>query len=272
MTEPEEAVLVTYPRDDIVLITLNRPAKLNPMNQALIDGIYAACDEIDARPKLRVAILTGAGRGFCAGADLGGFGGDVPGTEGQGLAQQFMGMQQKITGVVPRLQRLKIPVIAAVNGPAAGGGFALVLASDIRIAGASARFNVAFIRIGISACDIGTSWLLPRIVGAGRAHELMLTGRIFDATEAERIGLVTEVVADDALIDAALAKADEIIANAPWAVFQTKEVMWTALEIPGRQAAADLENRTQVLAGMTADANEARLAFLEKRPPDFKNA
>lgn len=272
MAESEDAVLVSYPRDDVVQVTLNRPAKLNPMNQALVDGIYAACDDIDARPGLRVAILTGAGRGFCAGADLGGFGGDVPGTEGLGLAQQYMGMQQKITGLVPRIQRLKIPVIAAVNGPAAGGGFALVLACDIRIAAASARFNVAFIRIGISACDIGTSWLLPRIVGAGRAHELMLTGRIFDATEAERVGLVTQVVPDDALLDAALAKADEIIANAPWAVFQTKEVMWTALEIPGRQAAADLENRTQVLAGMTSDADEARRAFLEKRPPKFKNA
>ena len=258
MAESENAVLVTYPRDDVVLVTLNRPAKLNPMNQALIDGIYAACNEIDAQPKLRVAILTGAGRGFCAGADLGGWGDPVPGTEGQGEAQQFMAMQQKITGLVPRLQRLKIPVIAAVNGPAAGGGFALVLASDIRI--------------GISACDIGTSWLLPRIVGAGRAHELMLTGRIFDATEAERIGLVIDVVPDEELLEAALAKADEIIANSPWAIFQTKEVMWTALEIPGRQAAADLENRTQVLAGMTADATEARMAFLQKRPPDFKNA
>jgi enoyl-CoA hydratase len=100
----------------------------------------------------------------------------------------------------------------------------------------------------------------------------MLTGRIFDAQEAERIGLVTEVVADDALLDAAFAKADEIIANSPWAVFQTKEVMWSALEIPGRQAAMDLENRTQVLAGMTADSAEAIRSFLEKRPPDYKNA
>lgn len=265
----EHAVLVTYPRDDIAVITLNRPEKLNPMNYALIDGIYAACDEIDAHPKLRVAILTGAGRGFCAGADLTGYG-DVPGTEDMGEAWQFMGIQQKITGLVPRLQRLKVPVIAAVNGPAAGGGFALVLASDIRIAARSARFNVAFIRIGISACDIGTSWLLPRLVGAARAHELMLTGRIFDAAEAERIGLVTQVVPDEQLLDAALEKADEICANSPWAVFQTKEVMWAALEIPGLRAAQDLENRTQVLAGMTGDAREAMMAFLEKRPPDFK--
>jgi len=268
MTDSEEAVLVSYPVDDVALVTMNRPAKLNPMNQALVDGLYAACDEIDARPKLRAAILTGAGRGFCAGADLTGFG-TVPGTDDLGDAYQFMAIQQKITGLIPRFQRLKVPVIAAVNGAAAGGGFALVCGADVRIAAASARFNVAFIRIGLSACDIGVSWMLPRLVGAARAHELMLTGRIFDAAEAERIGLVTEVVPDDTLLDAALHKVSEIRANSPWGVFQTKEVMWAALEIPGRQAAVDLENRTQVLAGMTADAREALVAFLERRPPDF---
>ncbi len=188
-----DAVVVTYPRDDIALVTLNRPAKLNAMNQALVDGIYAACDEIDAQPRLRVAILTGEGRGFCAGADLGGFG-TVPGTEDLGQVYQFFAIQQKITGLIPRLQHLRVPVIAAVNGAAAGGGFALVLGSDIRIASTAARFNAAFIRIGLSACDIGVSWMLPRLVGAARAHELMLTGRIFDADEAERIGLVTDVV------------------------------------------------------------------------------
>ena len=163
-------------------------------------------------------------------------------------------------------------MIAAVNGAAAGGGFALVLGSDIRIASTAARFNAAFIRIGLSACDIGVSWMLPRLVGAARAHELMLTGRIFEADEAERIGLVTDVVPADALLDAALEKADEICANSPWAVFMTKEVMWSALEIGSRQAAVDLENRTQVLAGMTEDAREAMTAFLQKRPPDWKYA
>ncbi len=266
-----DAVVVTYPREDIALVTLNRPAKMNAMNQALVDGIYAACDEIDAQPRLRVAILTGEGRGFCAGADLGGFG-TVPGTEDLGQVYQFFAIQQKITGLIPRLQHLRVPVIAAVNGAAAGGGFALVLGSDIRIASTAARFNAAFIRIGLSACDIGVSWMLPRLVGAARAHELMLTGRIFEADEAERIGLVTDVVPADALLDAALEKADEICANSPWAVFMTKEVMWSALEIGSRQAAVDLENRTQVLAGMTEDAREAMTAFLQKRPPDWKYA
>ncbi len=270
-TAPDpDAVQVSYPRDDVALITLNRPRRLNAMNQALIDGIYAACDEIDAQPMLRAAIITGAGRGFCAGADLGGFG-EMPGTDGLGHVQRTFAVQQRITGLIPRLQGLKVPVIAAVNGPAAGGGFALVLGSDIRIAAGSASFNVAFVRIGISACDIGTSWLLPRIVGVGAAHELMLTGRIFDSAEAHRIGLVVDVVPDDDLLDAALAKADLIRANSPFGVFMTKEVMWSALEIGSFQAAIDLENRTQVLASMTADAGEAMRAFLEKRDPDFHN-
>lgn len=270
-TEPDaDAVQVSYPRDDVALITLNRPRRLNAMNQALIEGLYDACDEVDAHPMLRAVVITGAGRGFCAGADLGGYG-TKPGTEDLGRVQRTFAVQQRITGLIPRLQRLKVPVIAAVNGPAAGGGFALVLGSDIRIAAASASFNVAFVRIGISACDIGTSWLLPRIVGAARAHELMLTGRIFDAVEAERIGLVTDVVADADLLDAALAKADLIRANSPFGVFMTKEVMWSALEIGSYQAAVDLENRTQVLASMTADAGEAMRAFLEEREPAFRN-
>ncbi|MCU1457757.1 MAG: putative enoyl-CoA hydratase/isomerase [Actinomycetia bacterium] len=270
-TAPDpDAVRVSYPRDDVALVTLNRPRRLNAMNQALIEGVYAACDEIDAQPMLRAAIITGAGRGFCAGADLGGYG-DVAHTRDVGHVQRTFAVQQRITGLIPRLQGLKVPVIAAVNGPAAGGGFALVLGSDIRIAAASASFNVAFVRIGISACDIGTSWLLPRIVGAARAHELMLTGRIFDSAEAERIGLVTSVVPDAGLLDAALAKADQIRANSPFGVFMTKEVMWSALEIGSYQAAVDLENRTQVLASMTADAGEAMRAFLEKRDPQFRN-
>ena len=170
---------------------------------------------------------------------------------------------------MPRLRSLPQPVIAAVNGPAAGGGFALVLGSDIRLASRSARFNAAFIRIGLSACDIGTSWVLPRLVGAARAQELMLTGRVFDAEEAYRIGLVVEVVDNDALMELAYLKAKQIMLNSPFGVALTKEGMWAALEIPGMQAAIDLENRQQIMASATADHREAMRAFLEKRPPNY---
>jgi enoyl-CoA hydratase len=164
------------------------------------------------------------------------------------------------------------PIIAAVNGPAAGGGFALVLGSDIRLAAQSAKFNAAFIRIGLSACDIGTSWLLPRLVGAARSQELMLTGRVFDAAEAYRIGLVVDLVDDQTLLDAAITKAHEVMRNAPFGVALTKEGMWSALEIPALQNAIDLENRQQIMASATADHREAMAAFLERRPPDYTNS
>jgi enoyl-CoA hydratase len=162
-------------------------------------------------------------------------------------------------------------VIAAVNGPAAGGGLALALGADIRVAAASARFNVAFVRIGLSGCDIGVSWMLPRLIGASKAWELMLTGRIIDAETADRIGLVSRVVPDGEVVDAALAIADEIIANSPFGVWMTKEVMWSNLEIGSLHAGIDLENRTQILTTFTEDMQEAMRAFLEKRPPEFRN-
>lgn len=160
-------------------------------------------------------------------------------------------------------------MICAVNGAASGGGLALVLGSDIRIAAESARFNAAFIRIGLSACDIGTSWLLPRIVGVARAQELMLTGRLIDSTEAFRIGLVVDVVPDEILLDACLRKADEVMLNSPIGVALTKEGMWSALEIPGLQAAIDLENRQQIMATFSDDAKETRRARAERRPPTY---
>ena len=142
----------------------------------------------------------------------------------------------------------------------------------MRIAAASARFNVAFVRIGLSGCDIGVSWLLPRLVGASRAFELLLTGRLIDAAEADRIGLVTRVVADGAVVDSALETAELIVGNSPFGVRMTKEVMWSQLEIGSLQAGIDLENRTQVLSSFTGDLTEAMAAFLEKRPARFDDA
>ena len=261
---------VSTPKPGVRLITLNRPEKLNAMNSELVSALHSALDEVGGDNDCRVVVLTGAGRGFSAGLDLGGYG-TAPGVEGLGRVQGGMATQKHIAELIPHLRSLPQPVIAAVNGPAAGGGFALVMGSDIRLAAPTARFNAAFVRIGLSACDIGTSWMLPRLVGAGRAHELMLTGRIFDADEAYRIGLVLEVVPAEALMDRALAEADLIMSNSPMGVYMTKEVMWSALEIPGQRAAIDLENRTQIMVSQTADHREAMAAFLEKRPPSYRN-
>jgi enoyl-CoA hydratase len=230
--------------------------------------LHLRLDEIAVNRHVRVVVLTGAGRGFCAGLDLGGYG-TAPGYEWKGAVEKGLAVQKHIASLIPHLRSLPQPVIAAVNGPASGGGFALVLGSDIRLAASTARFNAAFIRIGLSACDIGTSWLLPRLVGAARAQELMLTGRLFDAAEALNMGLVTSVMAGDDLLEAAYAKAEEVMLNTPLGVALTKEGMWSALEIPGLQAAIDMENRQQIMASFSDDARETRKARLEKRPPRY---
>lgn len=262
---------ISRPRPGIVQITMARPEKLNAMTAELVMELHGELDRIAVDPDARVVVLTGAGRGFCAGLDLGGYG-TAPHTEHLGGTQTGFAVQKHIASLVPHLRSLPQPVIAAVNGPAAGGGFALVLGSDIRLASRTAKFNAAFIRIGLSACDIGTSWLLPRLIGAARAQELMLTGRVFDAEEAYRLGLVVEVLDDtDALLAAAYAKAEQIMLNAPFGVALTKEGMWSALEIPGMQAAIDLENRQQIMASATRDHREAMAAFLERRPPKYTN-
>ena len=262
-------VAVTHPTSGVTQVTLERPAALNTLNRDLVQDLTFALDAIDSDLDCRVVVLTGAGRAFCAGLDLNGYGAEEL-VETQGAVQAQLTMQREIAGLAQRLHTLRVPVIAAVNGPAAGGGLALVCASDIRIAAPSAVFAVSFIRAGYSACDIGVSWLLPRIIGAGRAHELMLTGRRFDADEAERVGLVTEVVPAEDLLAAALAKADEILLNPPLSVELTKQGMWLALETPGFDAAVEFENRQQVFTAFTDDRAEATAAFLEKRRPAYR--
>src|ERR1700693_3961024 len=265
-----DAVLIEHVRPGIVVLTLNRPQRLNAMNYDLVRGLYDALDSLETDRSCRVIVLTGAGRGFCAGLDLS-EGASPPTTAGLGRAQAGMTVQKLIAGLVPKMRSVPQPVIAAVNGPAAGGGLALALASDVRGASAPARFNVAFIRVGLSGCDIGVSWMLPRLIGASRAFELLLTGRLIDASEADRIGLVTRVVPDGEVLDSALETAALIVGNSPFGVRMTKEVMWSQLEIGSLQDSIDLENRTQVLSSFTGDLTEAMAAFAEKRPPRFND-
>lgn len=267
----EMAVIdITRPREGIAQVTLNRPDKLNAMTNELVEGLHQAFDALAVDPTVRVIVLTGAGRGFCAGLDLGGYG-KAPHTDGLGRIQSGFAVQKQIAGLIPHMRSMPQPIIAAVNGAASGGGLALVLGSDVRLGAHSAKFNAAFIRIGLSACDIGTSWLLPRIVGVARAQELMLTGRVFTSEEAYRIGLLVEVFDDADLLEAAYAKAAQIMLNTPMGVALTKEGMWTALEIPGMQAAIDIENRQQIMLGQTDDFREAMMAFLERRPASYSN-
>ena len=263
-----DAVVVETVADGITQLTLNRPDRLNAMNYALISELHAAFNALAEDRSCRVIVLTGAGRGFCAGLDLT-EGASPPSAKGLGRAQAGMAVQKMIAGLVPKMRAMPQPIIAAVNGAASGGGLALALASDVRIAAPTARFNVAFVRIGLSGCDIGVSWLLPRLIGASRAFELLLTGRFVDAAEADRIGLVSRVSGEGGAVALALETAQLIVGNSPFGVRMTKEVMWSQLEIGSLQAGIDLENRTQVLSSFTGDLTEAMQAFVEKRPARF---
>ena len=248
--------------EGIELLTLNRPDRLNALSPDLVEALHAELEALAADKHARVVILTGAGRGFCAGLDL-----KEAGVEEDVVAR--FGRQERLAGLVLRMRALPQPVIAAVNGPAAGGGLALALAADARLAAPEARFNVAFVKLGVSGADIGTSWLLPRIVGWGLASELMLTGRLVDAEEAARIGLANRVVAADALLDEAKALAIDIRRNAPFGVRMTKRVLEQNVDAPSLAAAIELENRTQILATQTGEIGEAIMAFLQKREPRY---
>ncbi|BBZ77610.1 putative enoyl-CoA hydratase/isomerase [Mycolicibacterium anyangense] len=253
--------------DGIAGVTLNRPNLLNAIDGALLDGIDDALDKLSSW-NYRVAVLTGAGRGFCAGADLSGTGEPWTAPAGAPFKTMYDG-QVRLADQMTRLYELPIPVVAAVNGVAVGGGLAYALHCDIRIASQNARFGSAFIKAGFSSMDMGTSYLLPRIVGAGAARELMLTGRIIDADEAYRIGLVHQVVPADDLADAALAMARTIAANNAFGVWQTKTGLNAALDAPSLRHAKEIENRTQVLTGFTNNPTEAALAHREKRAPTW---
>ncbi|MEY8014749.1 enoyl-CoA hydratase/isomerase family protein [Mycobacterium servetii] len=255
--------------DNIACLTLNRPERLNAIDGALIDGVDDALTALDGG-EFRAAILTGAGRGFCAGADLSGTG--EPWTKPRPTTPPFKvnyDAQVRLADLFTRLYELPIPVIAAVNGVAVGGGLAFALVCDVRVASEHARFGSAFIKAGFSSMDMGTSYLLPKIVGAGVARELMLTGRIIDAAEAYRIKLVHEVVAPDDLMPAAVEVARSIAANNAYGVWQTKIGLNAALDAPSLRHAIELENRTQILSGFTNNPVEAAIAHREKRAPKW---
>jgi enoyl-CoA hydratase/carnithine racemase len=261
-------VLVEHPRPEVAILRLNRPESLNALSWELVRNLHAALDSIDGDNRCRVIVLTGAGKGFCAGLDLKDQGkpgaiidGLGPGPQAGLLAQNYM------ASLIPHMRRVQQPLIAAINGAAYGGGLAIALGCDIRIAARSARMCVQFIRVGVSGCDIGVSYMLPRLIGASRAHDLILSARVVDAEEAERYGMVTRVVPDGEAEQAALTLADELCEFTPFGLFATKQAMWANLDVPNLEAAIQLENRNQIMAGMSGEPEEAARAFFEKRKP-----
>jgi enoyl-CoA hydratase len=261
----ESALLRDTTPAGVVRLTLRRPERLNALTWELIDELVTALRALAADRDARLVVLTGEGRGFCSGLDIAG---DDPFGQGEDVETVF-DRQERVASLALALRALPQPVVAAVNGPASGGGLALALAADVRVCARSATFNVAFVRIGLSGCDVGVSYLLPRIVGLGIASELMLTGRRIDAAEALRIGLANRVVGDAALGEAVDDVAAEILRNSPFGVRMTKQVLRGNVDAPSLEAAIDLENRTQTLAARTTDATEALDAFLARRAPSY---
>jgi enoyl-CoA hydratase len=257
-------VLLSWPRPGIALVTLNRPDQLNAITPSLLDSFVETLQRAASDPRCRVVVLTGAGRGFCAGLDL------AAGPEDaatQSIADRYEG-QERFASLPRTIRNLRQPVIAAVNGAAAGAGMAITLASDIRVAASSASFHIAAVKIGLSAGECGISYYLPRLIGASKAYEYMLTARPIRSDDADRLGLVARVVPDGEVVDAALDLAGEIAAHSPFAIWQTKQVMRQNVDHDFETAIA-VENRAQILAVGTEDSAEAIRAFLARRPPVF---
>ncbi|MGH0030555.1 MAG: enoyl-CoA hydratase/isomerase family protein [Myxococcota bacterium] len=266
-----ETLTVTR-EDHLTVLSLNRPDSLNALSRKMVDELRDFFWNLTDDTETRVVLLRGEGRSFCAGLDLKeAQGGQAEGGGGGGGVPAALRAQRHIAEVMMLMRRAPQPIIAAVQGAAAGGGFALALASDVRIAGESARMNAAFIRLGLSACDVGVSYFLPRQVGASVASELLLTGDFIHADRARETGLVSSVVPDAELDAAARAMAGRMLRNSPLALRLTKDCLKANIDTGSLESAIAMEDRNQVLTARSADFREGISAFLEKREPKFQD-
>ena len=262
-------VLVEHPRPEIALITLNRPERMNSMAFDVMVPLKAALESITYDNSVRVVVLTGAGRGFSSGADHKSAG-EVPHVQGLTRPTYALRSMQILDDVILALRRLHQPVIAAVNGAAIGGGLCLALAADIRVASSGAYFRAAGINNGLTASELGLSYLLPRAIGSSRAFEIMLTGRDIDAEEAERIGLVSRQVPDDQLLETCYDMAERIAAFSRPGVELTKRTLWSGLDAASLEGHMQAEGLGQLFVRLlTGNFEEAVAARAEKRPPVF---
>jgi enoyl-CoA hydratase len=256
-------VTIEYPSAHVAVVRLNRPEKRNALNFELVSDLHDALDEIAANDDCRVAILTGEGKSFCAGLDLADYG--LPPEVGTHRHRHAgISGQAFLANLTQHLHDTPQIMIAAVNGAAFGGGLALAAACDLRLAGENTRFCSAFIRTGLTGTDAGISYFLPRLVGASHAFDMIISGRVVDATEAERMGLVSRVVADGDLVGEAEALAESIAGYTSFGLRRTKEVLWHNLEAPSLAAALAMENRNQELAVHEPEVREFMQAYAER--------
>jgi len=244
------------PRDGVAVVRLNRPERLNAINEAMQTELGQTLTDLAADRAVHAIVLTGVGRGFCAGIDMRDFGPSVPVATAPALDR--MRFQEKMAALAEAIRALPQPVIAAVNGPCVGAGFALVLASDIRICSTAASFGNAAILLGLSGAEMGMSYHLPRIVGTSVAADWMLTGRTISAEEADRRGLVSELVEPDRLTDRAVELASQIAGLAPLGVQLTKRALQVNTDAASLSSALELENRNQVISHATDEAAARR--------------
>lgn len=254
---------------EVVWATMNRPERLNALSRNLVTELRDFFVGLYWRRDVRVVVLQGAGDAFCAGLDLKERGDPPSGSQGSRSIGAGLTRQREISEIVIAMRRCPQPIVACIDGPAAGGGFALALASDVRIATPRARMNAAFIRIGLSACDIGVSYFLPRMVGSSVAAEYMLTGRFIDAERARELGLVSRIVAKAQLAAEVQGFVDDMLHATPLGLRLTKEALNHAIDAQGLEAAIAMEDRNQILASADGDFQEGVQAFLEKRRPNY---
>jgi enoyl-CoA hydratase len=264
-------VKIDHPRDGVALVTLNRPERMNAMAFDVMIPFREALSAIGRDNGVRVVVITGAGHGFCSGADLEDPG-TIPDVDGLTLPTMALRSMELLDEVIRTLRRLHQPVVAAINGPAIGGGLCLSLATDIRVAAPTAFFRAAGINNGLTASELGISYLLPRTIGFSRAAEIMLTGRDVDAEEAERIGLVSRVVPADELLPACYELAERIMSFSRPGVELTKRSLWGGLDASSLETHMDAEGTAQLFVRITTrNFEEAVRARKEGRPPVFED-
>lgn len=264
-------VLVDRPRPGVALVTLNRPERMNAMAFDVMIPLRQELEEVSLDNDVRVVILTGAGHGFCSGADLEDSG-VVPNITGLTRPTIALRSMELLDEVILAIRHMHQPVIAAVNGAAIGGGFCLSMAADVRVASSSAYFRAAGVNNGLTSSELGLSYLLPRAVGSSRAFEIMLTGRDVHADEAERIGLVTRVVEPDDLLESCFATAEQIIALSRVGIELTKRMLWSSLDASSMRAHMDHEGVAQLYVRLTTENfEEAVRARRDRRTPEFRD-
>ena len=264
-------VRIEKPRPHVSVVRMDRPERMNSMAFELVVPLHEALAEVAADNDTRCVILTGTGRGFCSGADTQGTA-PPPNIDGLTLTRIATRSMTLLADLVVAMRRMPQPVICAVNGAAIGGGLCLALGGDVRLAAESAYFRAAGINNGLTATELGLSFLLPRAIGSSRAFEICLSGRDVSAQEAERIGLVSRVVPDAQLMDEALTLAEQINGWSPQGVQLTKRMLWAGLETGSLQAAIELESHTQLFVRLTTqNFEEATRARREGRKPQFRD-